>query len=168
MATRTQFQLEPTSACIHERLCQAMYLQQYRRIHALCQWMTDTAAAARDLAQAVFIDACAQAGPGWPAVSGDALAASLVLRFRHQIHAAADAPPAVAGDGAPHQRARAAAPVRDAVSALPPTHRLLYLLHELEGYSAATLGDWLNLEPERCALLIHSARLQLRRELSAA
>lgn len=167
MATRTQFQLEPTSGCIHEQLCQAMYLQQYRRIHALCQWMTQDAAAARDLAQAVFVDACAQAGPGWPAVSGDALAACLVLRFRHQIHAAAASPPE-ALDDLPPRRLLAAVPVRDAVTALPPTHRLLYLLHELEGYSPATLGDWLNLEPERCALLIHSARLQLRRELSAA
>ena len=166
MATRTQFQLEPTSECIHEQLCQAMYLQQYRRIHALCQWMAPDAAAARKLAQAVFVDACSQAGPGWPAVSGDAMASSLLLRFRPQIHAAAGAQLAAP----PPEPAPAdfATPVRDAVAALPPTYRLLYLMHEVEGYSPATLGDWLDLEPERCARMIHSARLQLRRALCAA
>ncbi len=169
MATRTQIQFEPAPGCVHEQLCQAMYEQQYRRIHALCQWMTADATAARELAQAVFLDACTQAGPGFPAVSGDALAASLVLRFRNQIHAAAQAGTAAAAAlGHPGYPPPAAPPVRAAVSALPPTQRLLYLLHELEGYSPATLAAWLDLEPEHCARMIHSARLQLRRELRAA
>ena len=166
MATRTQIQIDATTGCIHEQLCQAIYEWQRERIQALCAWMSPDAAQARSLAFAVFVEAWRQSGQAWQAVSADRLAESFAARFRWLFHTDVPAPAAVAA--APRLVGGPAQPVREAVSALPTAHRLLYLLHELEGYPAETLADWLDLEPSQCAHMIHEARLQLRRQLRAA
>lgn len=153
------------SECIHEQICQAVYEQQRERIQVLCHWMAADAAQARQLAVRVFVEAWRQPGATWPAVSGERLAESFAGRFRSLFH------PDAAGDGAgPHLVTPPVAgmPLRAAVAGLPLAHRLLYLLHELEGYSAATLAAWLDLAPHQCARMIHEARLQLRRDLLAA
>lgn len=169
MATRTQIQLETVPGCIHEQLCQAVYEQQRERIQTLCRWMAPNQLAARHLAFHVFVEAWRHPGQSWPAVSGDHLAESFAQRFRwlfHNDERPADdlIPPAspelVTATKPTH-------PVRQAVSELPSAHRLLYLLHELEGYPPATLAAWLDLEPSQCARMIHEARLQLRRQLCA-
>ena len=171
MATRTQFQIEETSGCIHAQRCQAIYEQQRQRLQRLCQWMAPDTIQARNLAFAVFMEAWRRPGEAWPAVSGDHLAESFAARFRWLFHSD-EAPESIASSLNPGPqlvaRNQPGHPVRTAVTALPSAHRLLYLLHELEGYSAETLATWLELEPSQCARMIHQARLQLRRSLRAA
>lgn len=180
MATRTQIQLESVPGCIHEQLCQAAYAQQRERIQALCQWMAPDRTAARQLAFTVFVGAWRRPGQSWPAVSGDHLAESFAQRFRFLFHSDERPAPAwsdASSDSSAWRPAPApelvtaappAHPLRQAVSALPSAHRLLYLLHELEGYPAATLAAWLDLDTSQCARMIHEARVQLRRRLRAA
>ncbi|HUX65877.1 MAG TPA: hypothetical protein VMV31_00155 [Terriglobales bacterium] len=159
MATRTQVQIDVVPECIHEQICQSVYEQQRRRIQVLCQWMAPDEAQARQLALRVFVDAWRQPGQSWPAVSADRLAESFAAHFRDLFPAHA-----LLGVAAPE----CGLPLRAAVTALPSAHRLLYLMHELEGYSAETLAAWLQLEPAQCARMIHEARLELRRRLLAA
>ncbi|HVA63298.1 MAG TPA: hypothetical protein VNF74_06210 [Terriglobales bacterium] len=160
MATRTQVQIDVVPECIHEQICQSIYEQQRRRIQVLCQWMAPDEAQARQLALRVFVDAWRQPSQqAWPAVSSDRLAESFAAHFRDLFPAHA-----LLGVAAPER----GLPLRAAVTALPSAHRLLYLMHELEGYSAETLAAWLDLEPSQCARMIHEARLQLRRRLLAA
>lgn len=175
MATRTQVHIDAVPGCIHEQMCQAVYEQQRQRIQTLCQWMAPDVIQARQLALAVFVEAWRQPGQLWPAVSGDHLAESFAVRFRCLFHT--DAAPAYAAYPAyaatPSRpqllfRPGPLQPVREAVTALPSAHRLLYLLHDLEGYSAVRLAEWLDLDPGQCARMIHEARLQLRRTLLAA
>jgi len=181
MATRTQFQLQwagnpdsdqaqraqPRPApCLHEQMCETLYAQQRLRLQVLCEWMTGAAAPARRLALRVFVDAWRQPNQAWPAVGGDRLIECFALAFRGAFHD--DAAPAAFAPGPrlmPSSRAADASgpnALRQAVAALPTPQRLLYLLHELEGCSPATVGEWLDLDPRHCAELIHQARLQLR------
>ena len=173
MATRTQVQIDVTPGCVHEQLYQAVYQQQRKRIQTLCQWMAPDVNKARQLAFTVFVEAWREPGQAWPAVSGDHLAESFAARFRCLFHSDEAPTPAAeiaALPGRPQlvSPPSPAQPVREAVTSLPSAHRLLYLLHELEGYSAETLAAWLDLEPSHCARMIHEARLQLRRTLRAA
>ncbi|HEY7855171.1 MAG TPA: hypothetical protein VIC32_01910 [Terriglobales bacterium] len=171
MATHSQALVRPLSEST-ENACQALYEQQRRRIHALCQWMASDLVNARHLAFAVFVEAWRHSGEEFPAVSGDRLAERFAIRFRSLFHdnAVSDAAaPSHLGPRLVTQRKPPSAePVRDAVSALPSGHRLLYLLHEREGYSPATLAAWLDLEPAQCARMIHEARAQLRQSLLPA
>lgn len=166
MATRTQVQIELMSGCIHEQMCQSVYEQRQQRMQTLCGWMSTSAEAARQLWVRTFVDA-------WTAGARDTaatvrwderLAAAFAGHFRELFQPEASSTP-------PLPAAPASAPassLRSAVHALPAPLRLLYLLHELEGYSPARLGAWLDLEPSYCARLIHAARQQLRRSRLAA
>lgn len=160
MATRTQVHLEAMSACIHEQRCQAVYEQQRQRLQALCLWMSSSAAQAQQLMHEVFIATSREHPPdGWPALDGDRLMEALARRFRpafQRDQAPADAPPP--GN----------LPLRSALRGLPLDVRLVYLLHDGEGYSASRLAGWLEVGRADVAQRVHQARLHLRGQLAAA
>ncbi|MGH8129153.1 MAG: sigma factor-like helix-turn-helix DNA-binding protein [Terriglobales bacterium] len=171
MATRTQLQLEPLSGCIHEKMLQSEYEQQRRRIHTLCRWMLHDANEALRMEMRIFIDAwSATAGeeragedrPGFPVIDDDRLAAAFALHFRGLF-----AGDSRASAGAEAKKTVASTGLREAVRQLPAQQRLLYLLHELEGYPPAVLGEWLDLDAAYCSQLIHQARLRLRDAVAA-
>lgn len=177
MATQTQVHLEAVPGCIHEQIFQSVYEQQRRRIQGLCLWMSSNPAEARQLAQSVFLEAWRQAESAAPAapklssapapvLQGDRLVEVLASRFRGMFHNAADA--AAPGPRLLPPAHAAFAPVRDALAALPLRLRLLYLLHDAEGYPAARVAAWLGLEPGACARMIHQARLRMRAACQAA
>ncbi|MGH9475741.1 MAG: hypothetical protein ACRD1C_05370 [Terriglobales bacterium] len=179
MATRTQVQLEtatPNRGCIHQHVLERSYARERWRVHALCYWMTPHREAARNLELQVFLDAWIQPDTGG-AGADDRLVAALAARFRRLFE-----PEACSGAAA----SRCAPPVlpalpRDAgaavsaamnthaaVLALPAPQRLLYLLHDREGYDPATLAVWLHLDTRDCAHLIHQARQFMWQCLRAA
>lgn len=165
MATRTQLQLEPLRGCIHEQFLQSEYERQRRRIYTLCRWMLSDANRARRLEINIFLEACRGADTGHglseEIMDGERLIAHFALHFRGLF--ASDAGAADDRAAAPPSGLR----LREAVRQLPARQRLLYLLHELEGYPPAVLADWLDLDPGYCARLIHQARLQLRDAVAA-
>lgn len=165
MATRTQLQLEPLSGCIHEQFLQVEYERQRQRIYTLCRWMLDDANRARRMEIKIFLDACRGADTGHglseEIMDGERLIEHFAVHFRGLF--ANDSGDADAGTVAPPSGLR----LREAVRQLPARQRLLYLLHELEGYPPAVLADWLDLAPAYCARLIHEARLQLREAVAA-
>lgn len=180
MATRTQVGYALGRGCVHERICEALYEEQRRRVLALCQWMMP-AAEARELAVSVLKEAVGAWSRSdlevWPEPNRERWLECVAAHFRGLFH----------GDGLPAPTARESSSefgprlvadetaqtggdggVRAAVGALPSPLRLLYLMHELEGCSALTLAHWLDLEPATCAALIHQARQQLRGALRTA
>ncbi|MGH9418089.1 MAG: hypothetical protein ACRD01_15820 [Terriglobales bacterium] len=166
MATQSQIRIDVNFACAHEQRCRAVYERQNRRIQRLCQWMAADIRQGRELAVRVFAEAC-----GGPDAAGDdrpanpeRLAEALALEFRGLFHGVSPAagPRLVARDPA------AGAPVQAALAALPPSHRLLYLLHELEGCAPQKIAGWLQISASDCARIIHEARLQMRRMLLSA
>lgn len=167
MATQTRMQIEWLTGCIHEQMLQAAYQRQRRRIHILCEWMLPDAAAARRLECGIFVEAWgrdAAVSEDWPAVDSDRLAAAFAAHFEDLFHADVDAgahPKAPVGLGR-------GGGLRAAIHELPARQRLLYLLHELEGYAPATLAGWLKLEPAYCSRLIHLARCQLAQTMAMA
>lgn len=160
MATRTQVHFEALPACVHEQRCQAAYELQRRRLQTLCLWMSSSAAQAEQLMHEVFIACCREHAPdGWRAGDGDKMMEALARRFRPIFLR----PPVPAPARAP-----AANPVRSALQGLAPDLRLVYLLHDSEGYSASRLAAWLGVEREDVAQRIHQARMHLRERLAAA
>lgn len=49
-----------------------------------------------------------------------------------------------------------------AVSDLPPGYRIIYLLHDVEGYEHAEIGDILGCTAGNCKSQLHKARMKLR------
>lgn len=167
MATPTRLEFDPTLACRHERFCRAMYEWQRLRLQKLCDWLTPEPAAARALARTVFLYTWRQPQDVWMAAGAECVARALAEHFRSLfqdrdgiaqllLNPPADSDPASPGAA------------RRAVLGLPLPWRLLYLLHDIEHYPAATLAAWLDLDPEHCGAMIHAARLYLRRRLSTA
>ncbi len=54
-----------------------------------------------------------------------------------------------------------------AVVQLPPTERLIFLLHEVEGYGHEKIARLLKLKVEACVSGLHQARLRVRELLAA-
>lgn len=168
MATQSQIRIDVNFACAHEQRCRAVYERQNRRIQRLCQWMASDVRQGRELAVRVFAEGCPRpdaAGAERPA-NPDRLAEALALEFRGLFHGDGPAPGPRLLPRAP--QAAAGAPVQAALAALPPSHRLLYLLHELEGCAPQKIAEWLQISASDCAAIIHEARLQMRQMLLSA
>ncbi|MGH9488350.1 MAG: RNA polymerase sigma factor [Terriglobales bacterium] len=162
MATRTQVVLD---SCTHEQILQASYEHERRHIQTLCRWMMPDLGTAQEMAIRVFVEAWGEGeaeGP-WPELDPERLVAAFASHFRSLFRSDG-------GQSEPKRgpvQARVGSDLRGAVRGLPEPQRLLYLLHELEGYPAATLGVWLGLDETYCARMIHQARRQLRSALAA-
>jgi RNA polymerase sigma-70 factor (ECF subfamily) len=72
--------------------------------------------------------------------------------------------PDVVRVGLPHSDA-AVAEVRAAISDLPPVHRRVIVLRDIEGRTPAQLGDSLDLDVDRAGTILHQARAHVRRRL---
>lgn len=160
MATRTQVHLEATSTCAHEQVYRATYTQHWRRLQSLCLWMAPNVAQAQQLAREIMVAAWRQAAPeDWSALDGDHLIEALAHRFRD-----------IFTNGAAQEPLRmiAGQPLRAALQHLSADLRLIYLLHDGEGYAAEKLALWLGMDREAVASRVHAARVQLRGMLRAA
>lgn len=163
-----QFELDSSHGCCHERVLALSYARERRRIQALCQWMAADAAAARQLSVQVFVEAWSHPQPDarGPGGERDRLTAAFAAHFKPLFRAGQRPAQKWYGDSA--GAGSDAATARAAVRALPAAERLVYLLHDAEGYDGAVLAAWLGMEPHRCAQCIHQARQHLCRSLRLA
>jgi MFS family permease len=72
--------------------------------------------------------------------------------------------PDVVAVGLPHSDA-VLAEVRTAISDLPPLHRRVIVLRDIEGRTPAQIGDSLDLDVDRAGTILHQARAHVRRRL---
>jgi RNA polymerase sigma-70 factor (ECF subfamily) len=145
-------------------LYEAAYERHRRRVYGLAFWMTGNERAAERVSAAVFCRAFARtASPTAEAVDG-----VLVAELRSSMalgRVTLDCPPAVEVLGVRHNILRPH--LERAVLQLPATERLLYLLHDGEGYSHARIATLLGMREQECVRGLHQARLRLRQLLAA-
>ena len=151
-----------------------LYRQHVGRVHALCLRMARDRAEADELTQETFVRVWEKLGSfrGESAFSTwlHRVAANVVVaslrrqgRWRERF---------VASGSDDVGTARAAfSPGGDldlerAIAALPPKARLVFLLHDVEGYAHGEIGRMLGVAEGTSKAHLHRARLQLREELS--
>lgn len=177
MATKAQLESRDASvrnASNEAEICATICHRQQQRLYRLCEWMVHDEAEARALAVSIFLQylrnrpiaagLTREEAEGQDALE-DILARHFTQRFRSAFLQAEEPvarplPGVVASMNADH--------IKAALLALRPASRLLYLLHELEGYSLETIAAWVDLETAHCARRIYSARMDLRNILVAA
>jgi RNA polymerase sigma-70 factor, ECF subfamily len=136
-----------------------LYQQHCHRIYSLAFWITDNELAADQLAANTFLRAFAGAGsPGAEQIDAAFLAevryltplGCLTLRNAFCTEA-----------GGLHGNMKRVHLER-AVVQLPATERLVFLLHDIEGYEHQRIGRLLGLTEDESRFGLHQARLQIR------
>lgn len=157
----------------HEAFAQ-LYRLHAGRVYALCLRLAGDAAAARWLTQDVFVRAWERLGTfrGESAFSSwlHRLAVNVVLADRRaagrrarRVVTASDAPAHDApgpGDWTPERL-----DLEEAIAALPPGARAVFVLYDIEGYSHEEIATMTGIAPGTSKAQLHRARRLLREAL---
>lgn len=116
-------------------------------------------------AEQMLIESFVRAFQSGPRPDGDALDAALiaVLRARFPL---SPAPPATVSTAMSNRNVRRA-DLEDAIGKLPPLERLVFLLHDVEGYSFERIAGLMNTPQNEVNRVAFSARIRLRGILAA-
>lgn len=146
---------------------EALYRRHGDRIYALCLRMTGDPAAAEDLTQDAFVRAWSKLG-GFRFESAfgtwlHRLAVNVVLRaLEKRREATLDAVPEL---GAAPRPSGLAIDLERAIGALPPRARLVFLLHDVEGYKHAEIAEATGIAVGTSKAQLHRARRLLMAHL---
>lgn len=140
-----------------------IYNQHCHRIYSLAFWMTDNELLANDVASNTFLRAFA--GAGRPQAEQIDEALLIELREYTTLGTLTLNTPVPCETGKLHRNIK-----RDdlerAVVQLPPTEKLIFLLHDVEGYGHERIGHLLGLPVNECQFALHQARVCLRQMLT--
>jgi RNA polymerase sigma-70 factor (ECF subfamily) len=143
---------------------QAIYAGNSDRIYALAFWMTDNELRAEELLGNVFHRAFAQG----PEPTAEALDRALITELRESMALGSLALQCSAADGMASVRSNTLrVDLERAVVQLPATERLIYLMHDGEGYDHARIARSLGLDEKESQYGLHQARLRLRELLAS-
>lgn len=180
MATLTDFQLARASAAGQEWAFESLYQQHRRRVYSLCLRMLRNQEEAEDVTQEVFLQVYRKIG-GFQGASAfttwlHRLTVNKVLmhlrrKRRWQAEEPCDTEELRAASD------RCARSRRDdfriepvdlekAIGRLPTGYRLVFLLHDFEGYEHAEIGRLLGVSIGTAKSQLHKARRKLRQMLS--
>lgn len=140
-----------------------IYNQHCHRIYSLAFWMTDNELVADELASNTFLRAFA--GPRIPGAEQIDLAFLTEVRDYSTIGTLTlnQAPEA----DTPSIRGNVKRVLLErAVVQLPATERLIFLLHDVEGYGHDRIGRLLGLSVEEAQFGLHQARVSIRQSLA--
>jgi len=144
---------------------QQAFEENRHRVYSLAFWMTDNELAAEELTVNTFCRACAL-GPDPDAERIDrALVAELRERMPLGPLTLQWSSRRLAG-GMPRNLKRTE--LERAVVELPPTERMIFLLHDVECCEHARIGRLLGLSEQESLVGLHQARLRLRELLASA
>lgn len=139
-----------------------VYEEHRHRVYSLAFWMTDNEIAAEDLMANTFIRVFASS----PDPDGEAIDRALLTEVRELMPVGIltlDCAPAV-GEGMRRNIKRVH--LERAVVQVPPTERLIFLMHDVESYDHARIARTLGVTPEDSQQGLHQARLRLREILA--
>jgi RNA polymerase sigma-70 factor, ECF subfamily len=141
-----------------------IYNQHSHRIYSLAFWMTDNELLASELASNTFLRAFS--GPKTPET--EQIDAAFLAEVRDYttlgtLTLTATAEPDTKAIRGNVKRVH----LERAVVQLPATERLIFLLHDVEGYEHERIGRLLGLSVEECQLGLHHARVCIRQTLAA-
>lgn len=144
--------------------CREIYEQHRHRLYSLAFWMTGNELRAEALLERTFARGFATS----PEPSAEVLDGALIgeLERLHSLRRLTlRCAPAteVLGVRASAKRAD----LEEAVLRLPACERMVFLLHDVEGYSTEKIGRLLGLDTHLACGALHQARLKLRELLAA-
>lgn len=142
--------------------CRRVYEENRHRIYALAFWMSDNELIAEQLMKQTFERAFA-------AGADDSESIDRVLIEELEQIAPLNRPSlkcAPVTDVSQTRRNVRKVDLERAVVQLPPTERLVFLMHDVEGYDHARIGRLLSLSEPESQSALHEARLRMRELLS--
>lgn len=140
------------------------FQENRQRVYALAFWMTDNEVAAEELMISAFCRAFAtSADPGAELIDRSLLAELRQLMSIGELSLQC-APATVVSNV---RRNTLRVHLERAVVQVPPTERLIFLLHDVEGYDHARIARIVGLRENDCRAGLHQARLRIRELLAA-
>ena len=153
----------PTVVPVRPEIYEAVYQENRHRIYALAFWMTDNELSAEELMRNVFLRAFASHAEPTAEMLDRALITEIrelmplgVLTLDEGICTAA---PSIRRNILRTQLERA-------VVQLPATERIIFLLHDVEGYSHERIAETIGVTEDESVHGLHQARLRLRNLLA--
>lgn len=142
---------------------QAIFEANRHRIYALAFWMTDNEVAAEELMHLAFCRGFARSTE--PAA--EALDQALVTELREQMPIGVlSLDEGVCFDTPSVRRNTLRVHLERAVVQLPPTERMIFLLHDVEGCDHARIARTLGISQDESRHGVHQARLRMRNLLA--
>jgi RNA polymerase sigma-70 factor, ECF subfamily len=140
-----------------------IYNQHSHRVYSLAFWMTDNELLADELASRTFL----RAFSGVKTPETEQIDAAFLAEVRDYttigtLTLSAPAEPDAKSIRGNVKRVH----LERAVVELPATERLIFLLHDVEGYEHERIGRLLGLTMEECQLGLHQARVNIRHSLA--
>jgi RNA polymerase sigma-70 factor (ECF subfamily) len=143
---------------------EAVFEANRRRIYALAFWMTDNELVAEELMRLTF-------GRGFALNSeptAEALDRALLSELREQMPIGVlSLDEGVCSDTPSVRQNALRVHLERAVVQLPPTERMIFLLHDVEGYDHARVARTVGVSEDESQNGLHQARLRMRNLLAA-
>jgi len=179
VATLTDFQLVRASAAGDHRAFEALYQQHHRRVYRLCIRMLRNHEEAEDLTQDVFLQVYRKINSfqGTSAFTTwlHRLTVNMVLMYmrrKHRWQAEESFDPEGLRAASEKQTSRRCdsppiepVDLENAINRLPDGYRVVFLLHDMEGYEHAEISQLLGISIGTVKSQLHKARLKLRQML---
>lgn len=142
----------------------AIYTEHSHRIYSLAFWMTDNEILAEELASNTFLRVFSRSGvPGTHQVDQ-----AFLTEVRESFAIGTLTLTVVAAPSAENMRASIKrVHLERAVVQLPATEKLIFLFHDVEGYSHERIAILLGINEEESQYGLHQARLRIREVVSA-
>lgn len=140
-----------------------VYEENRRRLYALAFWMTDNEMEAEELMAHTFCRAFA----GSASPSGESLDRAFLTELRERMPVGTlslECAPATEVKNVRRNTLRVH--LERAVVQVPATERLIFLMHDVEGYEHARIARTLGLSEDESRQGLHQARLRLRQLLA--
>lgn len=142
---------------------EAVFQQNRHRIYALAFWMTDNELAAEELMRLTYCRCFAHSSEP----TAEALDGALITELREQMPIGVltvDEGICCEAPSVRHNTLRVH--LERAVVQLPPTERMIFLLHDVEGYDHARIVRTLSVSEDESRIGLHQARLRMRNLLA--
>ncbi len=143
---------------------QQIFDENRHRIYALAFWMTDNELAADELMQSVFCRAFAFSSEPTAEMIDRALVAELRQEYLLGPLSLAEPP---CQQVLNVRRNTLRVHLERAVVQLPRTERMIFLMHDVEGYDHARIARTLGLTLGECQSGLHQARIRIRNLVNA-
>ncbi len=163
-AKLTRFPASASRRETHVHAYQEAFEESRHRVYSLAFWMTDHELVAEEVAVNTFCRAFATSSDP----DAESVDRALIAELRELMplgSLALQCAPCSKVLGLRRNIKRAE--LERALVQLPPTERLIFLLHDVERYDRARIGRLLGLSQQESACGLHQARLRLRELLSA-
>ena len=140
-----------------------VFQQNRHRIYALAFWMTDNELAAEELMRLTFCRGFAHSSEP----TAEALDGALITELREQMPIGVlTVDEGICCDAPSVRRNTLRVHLERAVVQLPPTERMIFLLHDVEGYDHARIVRTLGVSEDESRIGLHQARLRMRNLLA--